>query len=124
MGDWIKDKISGFASGIIDGFKSGFGVASPSRITTRIGEFLVLGIGKGIKNEAGGLLRDIDKLTADTVKGLDMSSSIRGMDGFAFGDASPVEYKQVNVYQNVQAAKTLLDVYNNTKFGIRAAGAV
>lgn len=48
MGNWLKNKISGFASGIIDGFKSTFGIHSPSRVMNKeIGKYLALGLGEG-----------------------------------------------------------------------------
>lgn len=48
MGSWLKNKISSFASGIIDGFKSTFGIHSPSRVMNKeIGKYLALGLGEG-----------------------------------------------------------------------------
>lgn len=50
-GKWLKDKISGFASGIIDGFKSAFGIHSPSKVFNReIGKYLALGLGEGFND--------------------------------------------------------------------------
>ena len=34
-GDWLKNKISSFAGGIIDGFKSTFGIHSPSKVMNK-----------------------------------------------------------------------------------------
>lgn len=50
-GNWLKDKISNFASGIIDGFKSTFGIHSPSRVMNKeIGRYLALGLGEGFND--------------------------------------------------------------------------
>ena len=50
-GNWLKDKISNFAGGIIDGFKSAFGIHSPSRVFNKeIGKYLALGLGEGFNN--------------------------------------------------------------------------
>lgn len=47
-GDWLKNKISSFADGIIDGFKKTFGIHSPSRVFNKeIGKYLALGLGEG-----------------------------------------------------------------------------
>ena len=51
MGNWLKNKISSFASGIIDGFKSTFGIHSPSRVMNKeIGKYLALGLGEGFND--------------------------------------------------------------------------
>lgn len=50
-GNWLKDKISSFAGGIIDGFKSTFGIHSPSRVMNKeIGRYLALGLGEGFND--------------------------------------------------------------------------
>ena len=50
-GDWLKDKISGFANGIIDGFKSTFKIHSPSKVMNKeIGRYLALGLGEGFND--------------------------------------------------------------------------
>lgn len=50
-GNWLKDKISSFAGGIIDGFKSTFGIHSPSIVMNKeIGRYLALGLGEGFND--------------------------------------------------------------------------
>ena len=50
-GNWLKDKISSFAGGIIDGFKSTFGIHSPSKVMNEeIGRYLALGLGEGFND--------------------------------------------------------------------------
>ena len=125
MGTWLKEKITGFARTIIDGFKSGFGVSSPSKLTAAIGGFLVQGLQKGVARETSGLLHYLDGVAADIVGAFSLSTSVGSFSGnVAFGSASPAEYKQVIINQQVQPANTLLDVYNATKFGVNAAVAV
>lgn len=48
--NWLKDKISSFASGILDGIKDAFGVNSPSKETAWIGEMLDQGLAQGVLN--------------------------------------------------------------------------
>lgn len=58
---WLKDKVGSFVTGIVDGFKSGLGIHSPSRIMRDlIGTNLVKGIGVGIDYEMPNLRNDID----------------------------------------------------------------
>lgn len=59
-GNWLKDKISSFASGIIDGFKSVFGIHSPSLVFNKeIGKYLALGLGKGFNDNIGKVYRQM-----------------------------------------------------------------
>lgn len=46
--NWLKNKISSFASGILDGIKDAFGVNSPSKETAWIGEMLDQGLAQGV----------------------------------------------------------------------------
>ena len=47
LGSWIKDKVSGFFSGIVDGVKNFLGIHSPSTVFEGIGGNMALGIGEG-----------------------------------------------------------------------------
>lgn len=49
---WVKSKISGFATGVLDNIKRRFGVASPSKETAWIGEMLDEGLAKGVEDNA------------------------------------------------------------------------
>ena len=56
--DWVLDKIRGFGSSILNGIKSFFGIASPSKLfEEQIGKNLALGIGEGFS----GSMKDISK---------------------------------------------------------------
>lgn len=48
VGDWLKEKIGGFFSGVWSGIKSFFGIASPSKKFAWVGEMLDKGLVKGI----------------------------------------------------------------------------
>lgn len=62
MGQWLKDKVSGFFGGIVDGIKGFFGIASPSKLfRDEIGTNLALGIGVGFTDEFSDVKRDIEK---------------------------------------------------------------
>ncbi|MBQ6040047.1 MAG: hypothetical protein IJL32_04640 [Oscillospiraceae bacterium] len=52
MGNWLKEKISSFAGGIISGFKDAFGIESPSKVMRdSVGKYLAQGIGVGFTEE-------------------------------------------------------------------------
>ena len=50
--EWVKEKVSGLFSGLIGGVKKLFGIASPSKVMAEIGEYLDLGLAKGLKDNA------------------------------------------------------------------------
>lgn len=48
MGNWIKDKITGFANNIVGNMKNALGIHSPSRVfRDQVGKFMALGIAEG-----------------------------------------------------------------------------
>lgn len=64
MGDWIKNKISGFGDAIVSGFKSVFGISSPSKVfKNEVGKYLAEGIGVGFSDE----MKTVSKEMADAV---------------------------------------------------------
>ncbi|HBF6708392.1 TPA: phage tail tape measure protein [Clostridioides difficile] len=65
-GGWLKGKVNDFAKGVIDGFKNGFGVHSPSwKLRDLVGRFLPLGIWEGIKVELPSLKSNIDNVVSN-----------------------------------------------------------
>ena len=49
---WIRDKVAGFAKGILDGMKSALGIHSPSKLfKDEVGKNLALGVGEGFSDE-------------------------------------------------------------------------
>ncbi len=60
MGTWIKDKVSGFFGGIVDGVKGLLGIKSPSRVFAGIGENMAAGLGKGFGAEMQGVAKQIN----------------------------------------------------------------
>ena len=68
-GDWLKGKIGDFANGVINGFKDGFGVHSPSwKLRDLVGKFLPPGIWNGIKMTLPKLETNITGMVDNLVK--------------------------------------------------------
>lgn len=61
MGSWIKEKVSGFFGGIVDGVKGLLGIHSPSTVFAGIGDNMAAGLGKGFESTIGGVTKDIEK---------------------------------------------------------------
>lgn len=73
--DWIMSKISGFVDNIVGGIKSFFGIRSPSRVFSEIGEYLNLGLAQGITDNLKPVSGAMDELQA--VANRDFESNMR-----------------------------------------------
>lgn len=65
MGAWIKEKVSGFFSGIVDGVKGVLGIHSPSKVFAGIGGYMAQGLGEGFGDELGTVERNIKRSMAE-----------------------------------------------------------
>lgn len=76
MATWIKDKVTGFFSGIVDGVKGFLGIHSPSKVFAEIGDNTVAGYAEGIDDGAS----KNEKRVLSAVEGLsaDMADSFAG----------------------------------------------
>lgn len=81
MGSWIKDKVTGFFGGIVDGVKGVLGSHSPSRVFAGIGENMALGLGEGWDDEYGNIKRGI-------TSGLDFGTASVGFADSGIGISS------------------------------------
>lgn len=81
MGSWIKDKVTGFFGGIVDGVKGVLGIHSPSLVFAGIGENMALGLGEGWDDEYGNIKRGI-------TSGLDFGTASVGFADSGIGISS------------------------------------
>lgn len=82
---WLKNKISGFASSVLDSIKGFFGVHSPSTETAWIGEMLDEGLAGGVLDNAAKPVAAMRTLSGDMLgaasgelDGLAIERSLRG----------------------------------------------
>lgn len=62
--DWLTDQISGFADGVVSGFKDSFGIHSPSTLMRdQVGRYLAEGIGTGFAEN----MPDLSAMAQSTV---------------------------------------------------------
>lgn len=60
MVSWLKDKISGFLGGIVDGVKGVLGIHSPSKVFNKeVGRFMAMGIGEGFEDNLDKVYRQM-----------------------------------------------------------------
>lgn len=63
---WIKDKVGGFAKGILDGMKNALGIHSPSRVfRDQVGKYIAQGIGVGFMDEMKNVTADMQDAMPD-----------------------------------------------------------
>ena len=68
MAGWLKEKIGGFASGVVKGFKGALGIHSPSRVMKKeVGQYTAQGFGIGFIDEMDNVNKDIQQSMKDTV---------------------------------------------------------
>ena len=65
MGSWIREKVSGFFGGIVDGVKGFLGIHSPSKVFAGIGGYMAQGLGQGFGDELGTVQRNIRRSMAE-----------------------------------------------------------
>ena len=108
MAGWIWQKISEFGENILNGLKSFFGIASPSKLMRdKIGKYLAEGIGEGFSNEIGevekSMIKEMNGLN-DALKPDDISysASVMGKSNAGMVNAliSAIQggQKEINVY--------------------------
>lgn len=64
MGNWLRDRISGFASSIISGFRKGFDSHSPSRKMIDVGVTLPQGLAVGMERDLAKVMAARDAIVA------------------------------------------------------------
>ena len=65
MASWIRQKVSGFFSGIVSGVKNVLGIHSPSKVFAGIGGYMAEGLGQGFGDEMGAVQRSIRRSMAE-----------------------------------------------------------
>jgi len=76
MTSWVKDKIEGFGSDVLDGIKDFFGIHSPSREMAWVGEMLDRGLAQGVLDNMG---KPLDAMTEMAEGMLDEAEGMNGL---------------------------------------------
>jgi phage-related protein len=80
MGGWLKDQITGMAGGIIDDFKSGFGIlGSPSKHMCDIGQKAGLSLANGLLDMQKPVGDAASGLSDQVIKGFDTDKTVDGI---------------------------------------------
>jgi TP901 family phage tail tape measure protein len=94
---WLMSQIKNFASGVISGFESAFGIHSPSTITYQHGLYLVQGYANAIRDNAGLMVSAATGAANKTLgafagrgASLSLSSSLTGSGGASTGGGTAI----------------------------------
>jgi uncharacterized protein YukE len=122
LGSWIKDKVSGFFSGIVDGVKNFLGIRSPSTVFEGIGGNMALGIGEGFDKAMARVADDMQNaVPTDFNISPDISVSGRGgFNGLASGPLVVVQQMIVRGEEDIRRISQ--ELYNLMQTGSRAQG--
>ena len=93
---WVLDKIKGFGNSILNGIKSFFGIASPSKLfEEQIGKNLALGVGKGFENSMKNVSKQM-KNSIPTDFEIDMNAAINYVNSGANFESNSLKNKPLN----------------------------
>ena len=71
VGEWLRQKISGFFGGVVDSIKKFFGIHSPSKVFANIGEMLDKGLAKGVGDYADLAVNAAEDMAEDVFAATD-----------------------------------------------------
>lgn len=122
MTQWVKDKISGFSQGVLDGIKDFFGVHSPSVVMEKqVGQFLPMGLAEGIKDKTKTAVNAMKTMGQKMMApAQNIKDSLAGAGAVAgTGTSSIVQ----NFTQNNYSPKSLsrLEIYRQSKNLLKGA---
>lgn len=119
MAGWVKSKISGFSQGVLDEIAGFFGVHSPSLVMENfIGKNLVLGLAKGIEENAKIAVAEMESLSEKTLEPIDKGVAVPvGYGSNAQGNVSTTNnyYNNFNQTNNSPKALSRLEIYRQSK---------
>ena len=105
MTSWIADKIKGFGESVVNGLKSFFGIASPSKLMENvIGKNLALGIAEGFDDEIDNVEADMAKDMNDLTGNMSATVTAYGAQASGMIDESTT-FNGGNITLNVYGAE-------------------
>lgn len=98
---WVLDKIKGFGSKVLNGIKSIFGIASPSKKTKEMGKYLAEGLSLGIEDNEDMVIDSADSLAGGLLESL--KSMMEKLNGVLDFISNPLEAlnDQKNAYDAI-----------------------
>ena len=109
--EWVKSKIGGFGSDIINKIKSVFGVHSPSTVMKQIGDFLMQGLSIGVDSNAYKPIRSVSNVGDEMTRAFDFDGSVEHIGGAIGGAIALAVIVAIVIYLCINAEKKLKAEY-------------
>lgn len=74
LGTWLRNQVSSFFGGIVNGAKAALGIASPSKVFAEIGRWSAEGVGVGFEKQMPKVSSDIEGAINDEINSMDVDS--------------------------------------------------
>jgi phage-related protein len=94
MVTWIKDKVSDFVGGIVDGIKGILGIHSPSKVFAGIGNNMALGLGEGFEKSMKAVERDMQRTIPTD---FDLNANLNAAASYQYGAGSAAQVVDVTI---------------------------
>lgn len=98
VGEWLRQKISGFFGGVVDSIKKFFGISSPSKVFAGIGEMLDRGLAKGVGDYAKLAVNAAEDMADDVFSATDRDFNFTASADMDKGTAIGRKEIVINVY--------------------------
>lgn len=106
VGEWLRQKISGFFGGVVQSIKNFFGIHSPSKVFAGIGEMLDRGLAKGVGDYADLAVNAAEDMAEGVFSATDRDFNFTATGGANVAGATASRGVVINVYgaegQNVE----------------------
>lgn len=130
MGNWLKNQISNFANGIIDGFMDAFDINSPSKVMRdKVGKYIAQGVGVGITDNMPQVGKDALRAVTSSLSGAkewlqNTTAKIGGtITGSETTTGAGATYNTFNQYNTSPKALSRLEIYRQSKNLLSMKGA-
>lgn len=129
--EWIKTKISGWITDVLDFFKSMLGIASPSKVFSGYGLMLAEGLGLGIEDGIGDVesaMGDMSDAAIAAWKADQLSTSLTGTAAYQFSGPNAAMLGGASESADIMSAifavgNMIVEAVNNQDSGVYLDGA-
>lgn len=124
--DWMKEKVSSFATGILDGMKNALGIHSPSTLfRDEVGRYMAEGIGVGfmgnLRNVMNNMRNALIDQTGNLKTNVGITGDFKGINGKLNNlNGNTTNTVQLNIYTQHLDRNEMNNIVNyvNERFGL------
>lgn len=130
---WLTNKVTGFANSVLNGFKSAFGIHSPSTEMEEQGGYMMEGLGLGMEDGLSGILNFISSMfesvmdrigsLVDSISGIFSGSMFDDTDTKVLDKYNMTLLNTLNIYRQLSEQMKLCTQYSQS-FSVDGSGLV